>query len=289
MKKIALASILALSLSTNSFAQDWDNIEITTQKVTEDLYMLIGEGGNLGVSIGEDGIFLIDDQYAPLTEKILTAIRKLSTDEIHFTFNTHYHDDHTGGNKKLGKKGIEFVAHDNVYKRLSESGSPKEALPIITFNDKLTFHMNGIHIKTKHYHSAHTDGDSIIYFEGKNVIHMGDTFFNENYPYVDVDGGGSWKGLMAVVKDTLANIDDETKIIPGHGRLSDKTGLQVYYDVLMDINHILTPIAKQGLTLDSVKKLQPLKKYDGDYGNGFMDPDTFISIVYMNILNNLDK
>ncbi|MBT5186343.1 MAG: MBL fold metallo-hydrolase [Kordiimonadaceae bacterium] len=289
MKTLTLTFILALSLSTNAFAQDWDNIEITTQKVTDDLYMLVGEGGNLGVSIGEDGVFLIDDQYAPLTEKILTAIRKLSTDEIHFAFNTHFHGDHTGGNENLGKKGIEFVAHDNVYKRLSEGGSPKEALPIITFNDQLTFHMNGIHIKTKHYHSAHTDGDSIVYFEGKNVIHMGDTFFNENYPYVDVDGGGSWKGLLAVVKDTIDNIDDNTKIIPGHGRLSDKAGLQVYYDVLMDINHILTPIAKQGLTLDAVKKLQPLKKYDGQYGNGFMNPDTFISIVYMNILNNLDK
>ncbi len=289
MKKILIASVVAFAVNAGAFAQDWDNIEITTTKVTDDLYMMMGEGGNLGVSIGEDGVFLIDDQYAPLTAKILTAIRELSTDDIHFAFNTHYHGDHTGGNENLGKEGIDIVAHDNVYKRLNDEGSAKEALPIITFNDKLTFHMNGMHIKTKHYHSAHTDSDSIVYFGGKNVIHMGDTFFNESYPYVDVPGGGSWSGLLMVVKDTLGNIDNQTQIIPGHGPLTDKGGLQVYYDVLMDIDSILTPLANQGLSLDQVKELSPLSKYDGDYGNGFMNPDTFIGIVYTNIFNSLDK
>ncbi|MBL4602506.1 MAG: MBL fold metallo-hydrolase [Emcibacteraceae bacterium] len=289
MKKILLTSVALLSINASSYAQDWDNIEITTTKVTDGIYMLMGEGGNLGVSIGEDGVFLIDDQYAPLTDKILTAIRELSTDDIHFVFNTHYHGDHTGGNENLGKKGIDIVAHDNVYKRLSDSGSAKEALPIISFNDELTFHMNGIHMKTKHYHSAHTDGDSIVYFEGKNVIHMGDTMFNEAYPYIDVPGGGSWQGLLDLTKETLTTIDDETQIIPGHGPLTNKAGLQIYNNVLMDIDSILRPLAKQGLSLDDVKKLNPLDKYNGDYGNGFMNPDTFISIVYMNIFNHLDK
>lgn len=289
MNKLLLASVAALTLSYGALAQDWDNIEITTTKVTEDLYMLMGEGGNLGVSIGEDGVFLIDDQYAPLTDKILAAIRELSNDEIHFVFNTHYHGDHTGGNENLGKMGIDIVAHDNVYQRLSDSGSAKEALPIISYNDKLTFHMNGIHIRTKHYHSAHTDGDSIVYFDGKNVIHMGDTMFNEAYPYVDVPGGGSWQGILDLAKDTLMTIDDETQIIPGHGPLTNKAGLQIYYDVLMDIDSILTPLAKRGLSLEEVKKLDPLEKYDSDYGNGFMDPDTFISIVYMDIYNHIDK
>ncbi len=149
--------------------------------------------------------------------------------------------------------------------------------------------MNGIHIKTKHYHSAHTDGDSIVYFGEKNVIHMGDTFFNGAYPYIDVDGGGSWKGLLALVKDTLANVDDNTQIIPGHGALSDKAGLQNYYDVLMDIDRILRPLADQGLSLDQVKERKPLAKYDEDYGAGFMDPDRFISIVYTNIFNHKDN
>jgi cyclase len=287
--KTLILSTLALSMTTLSYAQDFDKVEIKTTKVTEDLYMLQGEGGNLGVSIGEDGVFLIDDQYAPLTEKIVAAIGKLSNDKIHFVFNTHYHGDHTGGNENLGKMGIDIVAHDNVYKRLSDQNMDKSGLPIISFNDKLTFHMNGIHIKAKYYPHAHTDTDSIVYFEGKNVIHMGDTFFNENYPYVDVPGGGSYKGLLAVVKDTLDNIDDETQIIPGHGPLTNKAGLKVYYDVLMDINAILTPMAKQGLTLDAVKKLAPLKKYDGDYGKGFMNPDTFISIVYQDILKNINN
>lgn len=289
MKKIALSSLFAFSLSFNVAAQDWDNIQINTTKVTDDLYMLIGEGGNMGVSIGEDGVFLIDDQYAPLTDKILGAIRELSDDDIHFVFNTHYHGDHTGGNENLGKKGIDIVAHDNIYKRLNESGSPKEALPIISFNDKLTFHMNGLDIKTHHYHSAHTDGDSILYFEGKNVIHMGDIFFNEAYVYVDVDGGGSWEGVKAAIKDTLDKIDDDTKVIPGHGPLTNKAGLQINYNVLLDIDSILRPLAEQGLTLDEVKERDPLKKYNGDYGNGFMSPDAFISIVYMDIYNHLDN
>lgn len=289
MKKIALTSIMTLTFSITAGAQDWDNIQISTTKVTDDLYMLVGEGGNLGVSIGEDGVFLIDDQYAPLTEKILAAIRELSTDEIHFVFNTHYHGDHTGGNENLGKLGIDIVAHDNVYKRLHAEKMAKEGLPIITFNDQLTFHLNGMDIKARYYPSAHTDTDSIVYFNGKNVIHMGDTFFNESYPYVDVSGGGSWKGLLSTIKDTINNIDDETQIIPGHGPLTNKAGLILYYDVLMEIHNILEPIAKQELALDAVKKMAPLKKYDGAYGNGFMDPDTFIGIVYMDILNNLNK
>lgn len=293
MKRILLTSMIALSISVPAiivpaFSQDrFDKVQITTIKVREDLYMLMGEGGNLGVSIGEDGVFLIDDQYAPLTDKILAAIRELSTDDIHFVFNTHFHGDHTGGNENLGKLGIDIVAHDNVYKRLND-GKMKEGLPIITFNDKLTFHLNGLDIKTKHYHSAHTDSDSIVYFKGKNVIHTGDTVFNGSYPYVDVPGGGSWSGLLHVVKDTLGNIDDETKIIPGHGPLTDKAGLQIYYDTLMDIDSILTPLAKQGLSLEDVIELAPLKKYNDDYGKGFMNPDAFISIVYMNIFNTLE-
>mgnify|MGYP000418641513 CR=1 FL=1 len=289
MKKFLLASVASLSLGFSASAQDWDNIQITPIKVHENLYMMTGEGGNLGVSIGEDGVFLIDDQYAPLTEKIIAAIRTLSNDDIKFAFNTHYHGDHTGGNENLGKQGVDFVAHDNVYKRLSESGSAKEALPVITFNDQLAFHLNGLHIKTRHYKSAHTDGDSIVYFNGKNTIHMGDIFFNEAYPYVDVDGGGSWKGLMIAVQSTLNNIDDDTMIIPGHGPLTNKAGLEIYYNVLKDIDSILTPLAKQGLSLDEVKKLAPLEKYDGNYGNGFMSPDSFISIVYMDIYNHIDN
>ncbi|HPF47099.1 MAG TPA: MBL fold metallo-hydrolase [Emcibacteraceae bacterium] len=289
MKKTIITLAASLSIASVAVAQDWDKIEIKTTKVADDLYMLEGEGGNLGVSIGEDGVFLIDDQYAPLTEKIVAAIRKLSNDKIHFVFNTHYHGDHTGGNENLGKMGIDIVAHDDVYKRLKESDTAKEGLPIITFNDMLTFHLNGMDIKTRHYRSAHTDGDSIVYFEGKNVIHMADIMFNEAYPYVDVDGGGSWKGVLIAVKDTLNQIDDQTKIIPGHGPLTDKAGLKIYYDVLMDIDSILRPLAEKGLPLDQVKKMAPLKKYDADYGNGFMNPDTFLSIVYMDIYNHINR
>jgi glyoxylase-like metal-dependent hydrolase (beta-lactamase superfamily II) len=289
MKILILACVSILTLNISAISQDWDNIKITPIKVHDNLYMMTGEGGNIGVSIGEDGIFLIDDQYAPLTEKILAAIGTLSKDAIKFAFNTHYHGDHTGGNENLGKQGVDFVAHDNVYKRLNEGGSAKEALPIISFNDQLTFHLNGLHINTRHYRNAHTDGDSIVYFNGKNTIHMGDIFFNGSYPYVDVEGGGSWKGLIVAVQSTLNNIDDNTKVIPGHGSLTDKEGLKVYYNVLKDIEGILTPLALNGLSLDNVKKLKPLEKYDGDYGKGFMDPNSFISIVYEDIYRNINQ
>jgi cyclase len=199
-----LILLLTLSISFNALAQDnqrFENIEITTTKITEGIYMLAGDGGNMGVSIGKDGVFLIDDQYAPLTDKIVNAIGKISDDKIHFVFNTHYHDDHTGGNENLGKMGIDIVAHDDVYNRLSngqhkENITPDEiqtiedGLPIISYNDTLTFHMNDIEITTKHYAHAQTDSDSVIYFEGKNVIHMGDIFENSGYPYVDIDAGG---------------------------------------------------------------------------------------------------
>lgn len=288
MKRSILTLLATITICLNATAQDWDNIEIKTTKVTDDLYMLVGEGGNIGVSIGEDGIFLIDDQYAPLTDKIMKAIRDLSDREIHFIFNTHYHPDHTGGNENLGKKGIDIIAHDTVYERLSDILN-KDGLPIITFNDQLTFHLNGMDIKAKHYKNAHTDGDSIVYFGGKNVIHMGDLFTKGKYPYTDLDANGAYIGFIEAIDDTIKNIDDETIVIPGHGPLINKNDLIAQNKTLKDIYNILESLVKKKLALAEVIKLDPLQKYDEAWGDGFVNPERFLEITYKSIANTLNE
>ena len=208
--------------------QDLENVQIKTIPVADSIYMLIGQGGNIGVSAGDDGIFLIDDQFAPLTGKIRAAVGKISKEPIRFLINTHWHFDHTGGNENLGKAGVVIVAHDNVRQQMSVDqfielfnreipASPSIALPVITFNDTTTFHLNGSTIHAFHVEFAHTDGDSVIHFREANVIHTGDVYFNGIYPFIDVDSGGSINGMIAAVNRILALCDDQTKIIPGHG------------------------------------------------------------------------
>ncbi len=283
MKKYELI-ILASAILFNQigFAQmHFDKVEVKTTKVAEDLYMLEGEGGNIGVSIGDDGIFLIDDQYAPLTTKILATIRELSDKEIHFAFNTHFHGDHTGGNENLGNIGVDIVAHDNVYNRLKNQNSG--GLPIITFNNKLTFHINGMHIRTIHYKNAHTDGDSIVYFDGKNVIHMGDIYNDKNYPYIDLPAKGSFIGIIKAIDDTIANINDETVVMAGHGPIINKNKLVIQVGELKKMYQIMENLIEQNLTLEDVIELSPYKEYDAVWGNGFTNPRTFIETTYKSI------
>ncbi|MEZ5757115.1 MAG: MBL fold metallo-hydrolase [Emcibacteraceae bacterium] len=277
--------IFALMMPLTLWAQGrFDGVEITATKITDGLYMLQGNGGNIGVSVGEDGIFLIDDQYAPLTDKILAALRKLSDKKIHFVFNTHYHDDHTGGNENLGKMNIDIAAHDKVYERLHDQNVPKEALPIISFNDKMTFHMNGFTIRTRFYPNAHTESDSVIFFEGRNVIHTGDLFEQSGYPYIDIDAGGSFIGMINAVDDVLKTIDDQTIIIPGHGRLSNKAELENYNEVLKKIYNELIPLADKGISIDEIIKLPLLRDYDDTWGKGDIRGETFLKFAYNSIL-----
>ena len=221
MKTLKLfLSLFFFSLIISACAQN--NVTIKTIPVSNSVYMLVGQGGNIGVSVGEDGVFVIDDQFAQLTSKILDAIKKLSDKPIQYVVNTHYHGDHTGGNANMEKAGAKIIAHDNVYKRLSE-GNATDGLPVITFNDKLSVHMNGERVLVFHTDNAHTDGDAMLYFTESNVLHTGDNYFHKRYPYIDVNSGGSIDGYINAVKRALMVIDENTKIIPGHGVITCTT------------------------------------------------------------------
>jgi glyoxylase-like metal-dependent hydrolase (beta-lactamase superfamily II) len=260
------------------YAQNPKEVTIKTTQLSDNIYMLVGQGGNIGVSVGEDGVFVIDDQFAPLTPKILEAIKKLSDKPIVFLANTHHHGDHTGGNVNMAKVGAKIIAHDNVRKRLVEtpkrdgSMNPKESLPIITFNDKMSLYINGDQVAIFHVDNAHTDGDALLYFTSGNVLHTGDTYFNGRYPYIDLNSGGSVNGYIEAVKKGLILVDDNTKIIPGHGGLSNKTEYKTFLKMLETLrDNVLAEIDK-GKTEDEVAaNTRITEAYDAlKYGSGFI-------------------
>ncbi len=264
-------------------------IEVT--ELSGSVRMLVGQGGNLGVSAGPDGVFLIDDQFAPLTSKILAAIATFSDEPVRFVLNTHWHGDHTGGNENLGKAGAVIVAHDNVRERMSSEQfmkafnrkvepSPREALPIVTFAESITFHLNDDTIRVIHVDPAHTDGDSIVLFEKANVLHTGDLFFNGRYPFVDLSSGGSVDGVIAAADRALEMIDDETKIIPGHGDLATKADYTAYRDVLRTIRDRVAKLIEDGKTREEVMASDVSKEFDAKYGVGFVRPPAFLAAVY---------
>jgi cyclase len=286
-----IAMVFALAALAATQQEDFDKVEVTSAKVAEGVYVLTGRGGNIGVSVGEDGVVLIDDQYAPLTIKIRAAVASLTPQPIRFVINTHWHGDHTGGNENLGKAGIVIVAHENVRKRMSVEQflaafgekvppSPKAALPIITFAESVAFHLNGEDIQSFHVAPAHTDGDTVVHFKKANVVHMGDCFFNGMYPFIDLSSGGSIDGVVAAADKVLALVDMNTKIIPGHGPVGDKAALQIYRDVMASIRDRVKALVTAGKTLDEVKAAQPTKDFDAKWGGGFMKPDVFTAIVY---------
>lgn len=295
---IILCLSLFVGLTTLSYGQNqYDKVEIKTISLGHGIYMLQGAGGNIGISAGEDGVFMIDDQFSPLTPKILAAIAEISDKTIKFMINTHWHFDHTGGNENLGNMGVVIIAHDNVYKRLSTDqfikafnkqipASPKAALPVVSFNDQVTFHFNGLHIKARHVKNAHTDGDSIIMFKDVNIVHAGDTFFNGFYPFIDAGAGGSIYGMIDATASLLTHVDDKTKIIPGHGPLANKQDLQDYHDMMVQVVKAVKPLTEKGLSLEDATKLNPLKDLNGKWGGGFMKPEAFLGIIYQTIADH---
>ena len=286
----AVASSLLLA-STVMAQRDFSNVSIKTTDLGNGIYMMTGAGGNLGVSAGEDGVFLVDDQFAPLTEKIRAAIGKVSQEPIRFVINTHWHGDHTGGNENLGSSGSVIVAHDNVRERMSTEQfikhfgrqvppSPKAALPVITYDDSLTFHLNGQTIHAFHVPPAHTDGDSVVHFKEGNVVHMGDLFFNGGYPFIDTSSGGNIDGVIAAGKRVLALADAKTQIIPGHGPLADKKTLESYVKMLETVHDGIRPLVDAGKTRDEVVAAAPTSALDEVWGQGFIKPADFAGIVY---------
>ena len=285
--------VLSVLLSLPAAAQPdrFDKVQIKTTQLAQNIYMLEGEGGNIGVSVGEDGVFLIDDQFAPLTARILAAIKAISDKPVRFLLNTHWHFDHTGGNENLGKSGVVIFAQDNVRKRLTVKTpieffkaaygpSAPAALPVVTFAETVTFHLNGDEATAIHMPNAHTDGDSIIHFRNANVVHMGDTYFNGLYPFIDTGTNGSVKGMIAAADRVLKISDDTTKIIPGHGPLSNKAELKAYRDMLVKISEKIEAMVKAKKTLAQVIAAKPTRDFDEAWGKGFLKPEQFVEIVY---------
>jgi len=272
-----------------------EEIQVTVDQVSGPVYMLTGRGGNLGLCIGEDGVFMIDDQYAPMTPAIRQAVAQLTDKPVRFVLNTHWHSDHTGGNENFGELGAVIVAHDNVRVRLSSDqvmpfmerevpASPPDALPVVTFNDTVNFHMNGNTIRAFHVAAAHTDGDAIVHFDEANVVHMGDVFWNRQYPFVDSHSGGSIRGTVAAVDTVLLSIDDETAVIAGHGPLGDRARLIAYRDMLQGIADRIQSLVDAGKTLEETQAAGPTADWDAEWGGGFIKPEAFVRMVYEDLV-----
>ncbi len=298
MKKLSLIlATIAICLSNAGIAQaqtDWSKIEIKATKVAGNVYMLEGGGGNIGVSVGPDGILIVDDQFAPLADKIKAALKTLGEGKLKFVLNTHYHGDHTGGNVVFGPDAL-IIAHKNVRKRLSEEqvskffnrttpASPKEALPVITFEQAVSIFFNGEEIKVIHFPRGHTDGDSVIFFPGSNVVHMGDDFFNGRFPVVDLEAGGDVEGLTANIAGLIERLSKVPglKIIPGHGPLSDVEGLKSFHRMLTETTDIVRKRMAAGKTLDQIKA-EGLPEEWKSWGSGFINTNRWLELIYTSL------
>jgi glyoxylase-like metal-dependent hydrolase (beta-lactamase superfamily II) len=300
MRRIAAALCLAAALPLAAQQPDWSKVEVKAQKLGEGVWMISGAGGNIGLSAGPDGAFLIDDQYAPLTDKIVAAVKSVTDQPIRFVLNTHYHPDHTGGNENLGKAGGIIVAHENVRKRMTMDWfnetfqspmkpSPPAALPVVTFSESVTFHWNGEEIRVQHMPPSHTDGDSVVYFPKANVLHTGDVVFYGLYPVIDYAAGGTIDGIVAVCDRLLGMIDEKTKVIPGHGPLIDKSGVKEYRDMLATVRDRVKPMVAAGKSIDEVRAAKPTADFDAKWGGGYYKPDAWVAVVYGSLGGKLPK
>ena len=295
MKQGTINSLLAgllLAGSSATLAQSMDDVEIGVESVTDNVYMLTGRGGNIGLVVTEDGAFMIDDQYAPLTDRIVAAVESVTDQPIRFLLNTHWHFDHTGGNENMAEgEGTLIVAHDNVRERMSTEqvmeffdrtvpASPDATLPVVTFNDSMTFHLGGQTIRSVHVPHAHTDGDSVVHLPDANVIHAGDTVFYGLYPFIDVGSGGSLAGMIAAVEHIAEHADENTTIIPGHGPIIDREQLMGYHEMLTTVHERLEQAIADGQSLEEILEADITAEFDEDWGNGFIPPDRWITLIH---------
>jgi len=300
-----LASIAALFLCNLAAAQektpDWSTVQIKVTKVSGNIYMLEGQGGNIAASVGEDGIVIVDDEFAPLAEKIQAALKNLGiTDKpVRFVINTHYHGDHTGGNPPFANSGSTIIAQDNVRKRLISGGTAgnggsmkmenkpaeKPALPIITFEHDVTVHLNGEDIRALHFPAGHTDGDAIIFFPKNNVVHMGDDFVRYGFPFIDVASGGSVQGMIDGVEKAAAQLPPDVKVIPGHGVLSNLDDVRAYIVMLKETSAAVQKALDAHKTLDQMKQEKILAPW-AKWSNDFVSQDIFIETIYNSLTNH---
>ncbi|HKM68206.1 MAG TPA: MBL fold metallo-hydrolase [Candidatus Acidoferrum sp.] len=292
---VGLSLTLILGNGTRAQNQDFSKVEIKVTKVSGNIYMLEGEGGNIAASVGDDGIVIVDDQYAPLADKIQAALKNLKiTDKpVRFVINTHYHGDHTGGNGPFANTGSTVIAQDNVRKRLESGGTagnggslkmeakpaPKGALPVITFEHDVTVHLNGEDIRALHFPAGHTDGDAVIFFPKNNVVHMGDDFVRYGFPFIDVSSGGSVQGMIAAMEKVSAELPPDVKVIPGHGEISNLDDVRAFVKMLKETSAAVQKALDEHKTLDQMKQekiLAPWTKWSGD----FINADQFIETLY---------
>lgn len=284
---VVLAGILLCSVL---MAQDFSDVEITAIKVAGNVYVLEGRGGNIGVSAGPDGVLIVDDQFAPLADKIRVALKDINPGELKFVLNTHWHGDHTGGNEVFGAEAP-IIAHDNVRKRLSTEqqlfdravpAAPPEAWPVITFDESVSIHFNGEEIEVIHFPSGHTDGDSVIFFTGSNVVHMGDDFFKDRFPFVDLSSGGSVTGLLKNIGMIIERLPDDVRVIPGHGSLATLDDLKRYHQMLQETVTLVRQKMELGQSLDEIKQ-EGVPDEWSEWGSDFISADRWLEIVYRSL------
>ena len=289
---LVTATAIASVPTAPAIAQVPAAVTITAEKLAPGVAVLFGQGGNIGVSYGADGTVLVDDQFAPLTPKIQAAVAELGATPVKYLINTHWHYDHTGGNENFGKAGALILAHDNVRTRMAAGATvgrqvvppaPKLALPVVTYDQGLKVHLNGDEVRTIHLANGHTDGDSIVIWRSANVVHMGDLYFNKvTLPFIDLNSGGSAKGLLAAIDKALTLVDDRTKIIPGHGPMASKADLAGYRAMLADVIGKVEAGIKAKRTLDAIKATKPAARYDTT-PQAFIKGDGFVETIYKSL------
>ncbi len=302
MKRILVSLCLMISCASYSFAHiallknynAQQQVTFKTEKVAGNVYVIFGRGGNIGVSVGEDGMMTIDTQYANVAEQVKAELAKLGSEKPRFVFNTHWHGDHTGGNEIFGKDSL-ILAHANVRKRMLETTffrgqqrqpSPKAALPVITYGEGVSLHFNGEEIRAEHFPNGHTDGDTVLFFTGSNVVHLGDDFFVGRFPFVDLESGGTVEGLMNNIARLIQMIPADAKLIPGHGAVSTIDDLRDYYQMLAETTLIVRKAMKEGKTLEQIKTTGFPEKFK-DAGSGFINTAAWIETIYKSYSPNM--